>query len=264
MPARDESALCSARPLRSPEVSCSSSFHRSGARRLGRPIELVARDDKASPDEGRRVSEEPLLKEKVDFTIGFCNTGVALKSVDVFQNNNHLLVVPVSTGSAVTAADPAAQSHVFRMSARDTPQAAVIVDDVLKRGLKNAALFADRTVYGEGGLKDAERFLADKGVKPVHMGRFDIGVKSLVEEARAAKAAGADVLIAYTVGPEQAALWPLSAVLPQRDRQGGRSGRGRDHGADPHSDISNERRGEIQFLCTEDARRAGMIRRKAQ
>jgi branched-chain amino acid transport system substrate-binding protein len=136
---------------------------------LGRPIELLARDDKASPDEGRRVSEELVLKEKVDFTIGFCNTGVAMKSLEVFQNNRHLLVVPVSTGSAVTAAYPAAQSYIFRMSARDTLQAAVIVDDVVRRGLKSVALFADRTGYGEGGLKDVERFLADKGLKPVYV-----------------------------------------------------------------------------------------------
>ena len=69
---------------------------------LGRPIELVARDDKANPDEGRRISEELVLKEKVDFTVGFCNTGVALKSLDVFQDHKHLLMVPVSTGSMVT------------------------------------------------------------------------------------------------------------------------------------------------------------------
>jgi branched-chain amino acid transport system substrate-binding protein len=48
---------------------------------LGRRIELVARDDKADPDEGRKIAEELVLKEKVDFTVGFCNTGVALKSL---------------------------------------------------------------------------------------------------------------------------------------------------------------------------------------
>jgi branched-chain amino acid transport system substrate-binding protein len=45
---------------------------------LGRPLELVVRDDKANPDEGRKVSEDLVLKEKVDFTVGFCNTGVAM------------------------------------------------------------------------------------------------------------------------------------------------------------------------------------------
>ena len=77
---------------------------------LGRNIELVIRDDKANPDEGRRVAEDLVLKGKVDFTIGFCNTGVAMKSLDVFQDHKHLLLVPVATGSAVTAKHPAASS----------------------------------------------------------------------------------------------------------------------------------------------------------
>src|SRR6185436_3749403 len=77
---------------------------------LGRPIELVERDDKASPDEGRKVAEDLVMKEKVAFTIGFCNSGVALKSLDVFQDNKHLLLVPVATGTAITAKYPAASS----------------------------------------------------------------------------------------------------------------------------------------------------------
>jgi branched-chain amino acid transport system substrate-binding protein len=173
---------------------------------LGRAIELLARDDKANPDEGRRVAEELVLKEKVAFTIGFCNTGVAMKALDVFQDNKHLLMVPVATGSAITAKYPAATSYVFRMSARDTLQAGFIVDDVVKRGLTQVALFADKTGYGEGGFKDVERFLAEKGIKAVYTARFDIGVKSLAAEMAAAKAAGADVVIGYTVGPEQAVI----------------------------------------------------------
>jgi len=98
-----------------------------------------------------------VLKEKVDFTVGFCNTGVALKSLDIFQDHHHLLMVPVSTGSAVTAKYPADRSTIFRMSARDTLQAAHIVDDVVRRGYKKVALFADKTGYGEGGVKDVER-----------------------------------------------------------------------------------------------------------
>lgn len=173
---------------------------------LGRPVELVARDDKANPDEGRKVSEELVKQEKVDFTVGFCNTGVALKSLDVFQDNRHLLMVPVSTGSAVTAKYPADSSYVFRMSARDTLQAAHLVDDVVKRGYTKVALFADRTGYGEGGFKDVEAFLAEKGLKPVYSARFDLGVKTLTAQMLEAKAAGADVLIGYTVGPELTAM----------------------------------------------------------
>jgi len=173
---------------------------------LGRPIELVARDDKAQPDEGRRVSEELVLKHKVDFTVGFCNTGVALKSLDVFQNNQHLLMVPVATGSALTSKYPAAQSFVFRLSARDTLQAAFLVEEIVRRGHSKVALLADTTGYGEGGFNDVLGFLAAKGLKPVYSARFDVGAKSLLEPMRAARAAGADAVIAYTVGPEFAVL----------------------------------------------------------
>ena len=173
---------------------------------LGRPIELVERDDKANPDEGRRAAEDLVLKEKVDFTVGYCNTGVALKSLDVFQEHKHLLVVPVATGSAITAKYPAASSYIFRMSARDTLQAGFLVDEVVKRGFTKVAVFADKTGYGEGGVQDVERFLAEKKLKPAYVGRFDLGVKSLVDEMREAKAAGADAIIGYTVGPEQAVL----------------------------------------------------------
>lgn len=174
---------------------------------LGRPVELVLRDDKATPDEGRRVAEDLVLKEKVAFTIGYCNTGVALKSLDVYQDHRHLLMVPVSTGSAVTAKYPAAESFIFRLSPRDTLQADFLVREVTqRRGLKKIALFADRTAYGEGGLTDLKRFLADKGLQPVHVARFDLGVASLVDEVKAAQAAGAEAIIGYSVGPELATL----------------------------------------------------------
>jgi branched-chain amino acid transport system substrate-binding protein len=173
---------------------------------LGRPIELVARDDKANPDEGRKVAEELVLKEKVAFTIGFCNSGVALKSLDVFQDNKHLLMIPVATGTALTAKYPADKSYVFRMSARDLIQAAFLVDDIVKRGFTRVALLADKTGYGEGGFKDVEKFLADKKLMPVYSARFDLGVKTLTQQVAEAKAAGAEVLVGYTVGPEFAVL----------------------------------------------------------
>jgi branched-chain amino acid transport system substrate-binding protein len=40
----------------------------------------------------------------------------------------------------------------------------------------------------------------------VHVARFDVGVKDLSEEMKAAKAAGAEVIFSYTVGPENAVI----------------------------------------------------------
>ncbi|MFY3382740.1 ABC transporter substrate-binding protein [Paracidovorax sp. MALMAid1276] len=172
---------------------------------LGRPLELVVKDDKANPDEGRKVSQE-LLAEKVVATIGFCNTGVALKSIDLFQDAKTPLIVPCSSGTAVTAKYPAPESYIFRVQARDALQAPFMVDDILKRGWDKVAIFADKTGYGEGGYNDVVAALAAKNLKPVHVARFDLGVKDLSAELAAARTAGANVVYSYTVGPENAVI----------------------------------------------------------
>ena len=172
---------------------------------LGRQIELVKKDDQADPDVGVKMSLE-LIAEKVVATIGFCNTGVAAKSLEIYQSNKLPLIIPCATGSPLTAKFPGPESYIFRTSAKDAIQAPFVVNDILKRGWDKVAIFADTTGYGEAGLKDVEAALAAQKRTPVHVARFKLGVTDLSEELKAAKAAGANVVFSYTVGPENAVI----------------------------------------------------------
>jgi branched-chain amino acid transport system substrate-binding protein len=172
---------------------------------LGRPLELVIKDDEGKPDVGLARYKE-LMAEGVTATIGFCNTGVALKSIEVFQEAKSPLIVPCATGTPITAKYPAPESYIFRTSAKDGIQAPFVVEDLVKRGWTKVAVFADSTGYGEAGLKDVEKSLAAKGLKAVHVARFGLGVKDLTEELKAARQAGANAIFSYTVGPENATI----------------------------------------------------------
>lgn len=172
---------------------------------LGRKIVLVKKDDQANPDVGLKLSQE-LVAEKVLATIGFCNTGVGLKSLETFQTNKIPLIIPCATGSPLTAKYPAIESYIFRTSARDLIQAPFVVNDIVKRGWNKVAIFADSTGYGEAGLKDVETALTAQKLKPVYVARFKLGVTDLSEELKAAKEAGANVVFSYTVGPENAVI----------------------------------------------------------
>ena len=160
---------------------------------LGRPLALVVKDDKGDPDAGLKAAQE-LAAQKVVATIGFCNTGVAMKALDVFQNGRMPLIVPCSTGSPVTAKYPAPESYIFRNVARDSLQAPFVVNDIVKRGWTKVAIFADTTGSGEAGLK------------AVHVTRFPLGVADLRTELQAARDAGANVVFSYTVGKENAVI----------------------------------------------------------
>jgi branched-chain amino acid transport system substrate-binding protein len=172
---------------------------------LGRPLELVVRDDKGNPDAGLAASQD-LARQGVVATIGFCNTGVAAKSLDVYQNAQLPLIIPCATGTPLTAKYPPAQSYIFRTSARDIIQAPFVVDDIVKRGWTKVAIFADTTGYGEAGLKDVQDALAARKLQAVHVTRFPLGVTDLGKELQAAREAGANVIFSYTVGPENAVI----------------------------------------------------------
>jgi branched-chain amino acid transport system substrate-binding protein len=172
---------------------------------MGRHYELVIKDDKGDPDVGLKGSQE-LVAEGVVAAIGFCNTGVAQKSLEVFQKAKLPLIIPCATGSPLTAKYPAPESYIFRTSARDAIQAPYVVEDIIRRGWTKVAIFADTTGYGDAGLKDVEAALAAKNLKAVHVARFALGVKDLRDELQAARDAGADVVFSYTVGSENAVI----------------------------------------------------------
>ena len=172
---------------------------------LGRKLELVIKDDQGNPDVGLKSSEE-LVAEKVEATIGFCNTGVAAKSLETYQKAKLPLIIPCATGSPLTAKYSGPESYVFRTSAKDAIQVPFVVEDITKRGWDKVAVFADTSGYGEAGLKDIEAALKAKNLAAVQVTRFAVGVKDLSEELKAARAAGANVIFSMTVGPENAVI----------------------------------------------------------
>jgi branched-chain amino acid transport system substrate-binding protein len=180
---------------------------------LGRPLELVTRDDKADPDTGLKHAQELVQKEKVTATIGFCNTGVAMKALDVFQSSKHILMVTCATGTAVTAKYPAKDSYIFRTSARDQLQTQFLVDEIVKRRLGKVALLVDTSGYGDAGLKDLEGALARANLKPAAVVRFKVGVQNLEAEMKELRASGADSLIGWTVGPEEGVISAARAAI---------------------------------------------------
>lgn len=188
----------------------------------GRKIELLERDDKAKPDVGVAIAEELVNKERVVATIGYCNSGVAAKAIDVYQKGRVPLIIPVATGTAITkkfAGEP--ENYIFRVAMPDEKQVEFMLNEVVqKRGLTKIAAFADDTGYGEGGLKDVVRLLEKRGLKPVSVQRFKQGVTDLTPQLKEARAAGADAIFVYALGPDistvskgKAAIgWPVQLV----------------------------------------------------
>ena len=177
---------------------------------LGRPLVAVERDDEARNEVGVQIAQELINKERVVATLGFINTGVALASQRFYQESEIPVINNVATGTVIAqqfAAPKEKSNYVFRTSANDIIQSAMIVEEAIgRRGFKKPAILADSTNYGQLGREDLERALAAKGVKAVATEKFNIKDTDMTAQLLRAKEAGADVILTYGIGPELAQI----------------------------------------------------------
>lgn len=177
---------------------------------LGRPVLLVERDDEARPERGAQVVQELINQEKIVAGLGIVNTGVALASQRFYQQAHIPMITSVATGSIITKQFLPPQypdNYIFRASAPDTVQAAMIVEEaVVRRRLRKLAIFHDSTNYGQLGREDLERALERHSIRPVAVERFNIRDVDMTPQLARARAAGAEAILTYGLGPELAHL----------------------------------------------------------
>jgi branched-chain amino acid transport system substrate-binding protein len=177
---------------------------------LGKQIQLVERDDEARNELGVQIAQELINKEQVVATLGYINTGVALASQRFYQEAEIPVINNVATGTLIAkqfVAPDHKANYVFRTSANDAIQSAMIVDEAIaRRGFKAPAILADSTNYGQLGRADLVKALEAKGVKPVAEEKFNIGDTDMTAQLLRAKNANADVILTYGIGPELAQI----------------------------------------------------------
>jgi len=177
---------------------------------LGRKIELIERDDQADNPRGIQVTQELINKEGVVAAMGFINTGVSLAAQRFYQEAKIPVINNVATGSIVTKQflpPQFADNYVFRTSANDTIQSAMIVKEAIdNRKFTKVAILADSTNYGQLGREDLEKALAAKNIKPVAVEKFNIKDVDMTAQLLKAKEAGAQAILTYGIGPELAQI----------------------------------------------------------
>ncbi len=177
---------------------------------LGRPVQLVERDDEAKNERGAQVAQELIHREKIVATVGIINTGVMLASARFYQEAKIPVITPGPTGSQVTRLFPPpeyTENYVFRISLPDHIQADMIAEEaVVRRGYKKVAILADSANYGQLGREDLSASLAKRGVKPVAVEKFNVKDVDMTPQLLRAKSAGAEAILTYAVGPELAQI----------------------------------------------------------
>ncbi|MGZ6161826.1 MAG: ABC transporter substrate-binding protein [Myxococcaceae bacterium] len=175
---------------------------------MGQKVVLVKRDDEAKNERGAQIMQEFLDKEKVVAVLGPINTGVADNSTRYANERKVPVIINASAGAKVNeyfAQSP--ENYIFRIAAADPLQTELSVKEAIDvRKHTKPAVLCDDTNYGQGGRAKLEAALAKRNVKAVYTGKFKIKDTDMTPQVQEAKAAGADVLLVWGIGPELAAI----------------------------------------------------------
>jgi len=127
---------------------------RNGDTVAGKKVEVIIKDDAATPDVSRRFAQELVVNEKVNVLAGFGVTPAALAAAPIATQSKTPLVVMAAATSSITEASP----YIVRTSFT-LPQASVALADwAPKNGLKKVVTLVSD--YGPG--IDAEKFFKDR------------------------------------------------------------------------------------------------------
>jgi branched-chain amino acid transport system substrate-binding protein len=181
-----------------------------GARKL--KIEVVERDDEAKNERGALIAQELAAMPDLSGVIGSVNTGVVMAGDKHLQEKGITKIICPAAGSKSmtqwATPDGPKELFIFRFAAHDAVQADLVVAEAIGRGLTKVALFHDDTNYGVSGRDDLLAQIARQGNKleVVTQEKFKIGDKDMTAQLLKAKALGAQAILIWAIGPEEAAV----------------------------------------------------------
>lgn len=180
---------------------------------LGRPLELIRRDDEANPGKGLTAARELIQREGVTVLFGGLQTPVSLAIVPFVNQIKVPFMGPWAAGTPITrnGADP---NYVFRVSAVDDIVGVALVDRAVSvHGAKNPGLMLINNPWGESNEKALISALEAKGMPNAGIEKVEAKDVDVVPQLTRLKEAGADtIFMVANVGPSAQVMKSLERM----------------------------------------------------
>ncbi|MGO9015979.1 MAG: ABC transporter substrate-binding protein [Dissulfurispiraceae bacterium] len=185
-------------------------------------FQVIERDDEARNERGALIAEELASMGDLSGVIGTVNTGVCMAGDRYLQERGITKIITPAAGSAsMTQWSKAGVKDlsIFRFAADDGIQSAMVVEEAINRKFTKVAILNDSTNYGVSGHQDLLSQIRAQGnkLRVVASDTFNIGDKDMTAQLLRARAAGAQAILIWGIGPELAAVANGMAVLGMKE-----------------------------------------------
>lgn len=120
---------------------------------LGKKLEIVLRDTKASADEAIRVTREMILKENIDFIVGSMTSAEGPAVSTIAKDNKIILIAPIPKTDQLTV-EKNLHPYVFRTAANTTNEGKSAAEIMAQwKDVKRVGIIAHDYAYGQDIVK---------------------------------------------------------------------------------------------------------------
>jgi branched-chain amino acid transport system substrate-binding protein len=124
---------------------------------LGGKLEIIFRDDGATPSDAVRVAEELLTRENVAFLAGTFLSNVGLAVADFANQKRTLFIATEPLTDAITMS--AGNRYTFRIRPSTYMQTKMLVEAVKGKGVKKWAIVAPNYEYGQSAAANFKKLI---------------------------------------------------------------------------------------------------------
>lgn len=168
---------------------------------LGRPLQLVARDNKGVPSLGVSNINAFASRSDVVAVLGGVQSAVVMAQKEAVATTGlPFLVAWASVGDLFTPDQ--APGPVFRLSADDRLAAPFIINHLLQQGYRRPVILLENTVWGRVNLERMQEHLKRAGHDFLQVESFNRGQADFNDTLRRLERSGADVLVMVATGIE--------------------------------------------------------------
>ncbi len=168
----------------------------------GRKVRLIVKDTGGQPEKAVSFARQLIEEEKVFAILGPSTSGETMQVKPIAEEGKTLLI---SLAAAEVIVNPVAP-HVFKTAQKDSHAAALIFQDMKRRGITRIAVFSSNTGFGKAGKEQIAKLAPEYGIQVVLDEVYDKAATDLTAEATKLKASNAQAVLNWSIEPAQSIL----------------------------------------------------------
>jgi branched-chain amino acid transport system substrate-binding protein len=166
---------------------------------LGRPLEYIIYDDQSDPETGARLYEKLISEDNVDVILGPYSSPVTIPASAVTERLRYPMIASGASASDIWSRG---FDYVFGIYTGAPFYLEGAVDIAAREGLTKVAVLTEDGAFAIDAVRGAMEFAEEAGLEIVHYEEYGRDVTDLSAAISKARAAGAEVLLGGTYGPD--------------------------------------------------------------